>query len=73
MLIGKIWGEANNRWFWSTGETFEELRCALETDLMEYGENYEYYNPAKIELWEANKLKIEVRYSISLDDGEEPN
>ena len=68
MLIGKYWGEANQRWFWATGKDFDDLRCALETDLMEYGENYDNYNPARIEIWQATKMMVVAKYEIKAAD-----
>ena len=63
MLIGKIWDEASQKFFWAEGRDFDELVQTLRNELADYGGDDEF-DPAKIEVWSAVKMKVIATYRI---------
>ena len=67
MLIGKIWDDANQKSYWGEAPDFETLIQALRNEVSEWGRNDEF-DPAKIEVWQAVKMKVIASYKIAVDD-----
>ena len=67
MLIGKIWDEASQKHFWGEGVYFDDLVQTLRNELVEYGGNDDF-DPAKIEVWKAAKMKVVAKYEIEASD-----
>ena len=67
MLIGKIWDSANERHYWSEAPDFETLAQELKNVVADYGGNDEF-DPAKIEVWSAVKMKVVATYEIEAGD-----
>ena len=67
MLIGKIWDEASQKFFWAEGRDFDELVQALQNEVADYGGDDEF-DPAKIEVWRATKMKVVANYEIQAAD-----
>ena len=63
MLIGKIWDDANQRDYWGEAEDFESLIQTLRNTVSDYSGNDEF-DPAKIEVWSAVKMKVIANYRI---------
>lgn len=63
MLIGKIWDEPMQKFFWSEAEDFDKLVQTLRNELADYGGDDEF-DPAKIEVWSAVKMKVIANYRI---------
>lgn len=67
MLIGKIWDEASSRHFWAEATGFNELIEALCCEMADGGGNIAF-DPAKIEVWSAVKMKVVAVYTIERAD-----
>jgi len=67
MLIGKIWDDANQRHYWGEATDFEKLIETLKNVIADYGGNDEF-DPAKIEVWKAVKMKVVATYEIQGGD-----
>ena len=67
MLIGKVWDDANQRHYWGEATNFGELVETLKNVIADYGGNDEF-DPAKIEVWSAVKMKVVATYGIERAD-----
>lgn len=67
MLIGKIWDEASQKYFWGEGVYFDDLVQTLRNEFVEYGGNDDF-DPAKIKVWKATKMKVVAKYEIEAGD-----
>ena len=63
MLIGKIWDEPNQRYYWAESDSFESLIQELRNEVSDNGGNDEF-DPAKIEVWQATKMNVVAEYRI---------
>ena len=64
MLIGKIWDACDQKYFWAEAQDFETLTQTLRNEVADYGGDDEF-DPAKIEVWKAVKMKIVATYEIN--------
>ena len=67
ILIGKIWDDANQKSYWAEAPDFETLIQALRNEVSDWGGNDEF-DPAKIEVWKATKMKVVAKYEIEAND-----
>lgn len=67
MLIGKIWDDANQKDYWGEADNFQMLIQVLQNEVADNGGNDEF-DPAKIEVYKAVKMKVVATYEIQAGD-----